>query len=241
MKVSVNEVTKATFEAIISTILAVLFSVFMIHLLQNTVFIYPFIVICIFMMFYFKIFSYKFSNFALIVCVSLYFWATSDNFESLMILRLKDMCMGFVIACLVSYFVFPFKNSQRLKPLISEILISFSEVCKLIIKNQKTGEFTTINSQILKSSTEFKRLFKSPLYDDFIYTQKDLINLRSYALKNGLNNDLTKDINELKSRYEMLYLKLNSKSYYFKNELNSSNQTIKNLLILQNEIYLKIY
>lgn len=241
MKVSVSEVTKATLQAITSTALAVIFAVSMINLLSGSFIFYPFIVFSVFMLFYLKIFSYPVSNFALIVCVTIYFFAISGDFESLMILRLEDMSLGFLIACFVSFFIFPVKNSQKLKPLINEILGNFASICDQIIINQKTGKFTALNSKNSNNISEFKALFKSPLNAKFDEISKVLINLRIYALKNGVNSELEKDILELKNRFIMLSSKLNNSPYYFQNELNFTLNLTQNLANLQSQIYNDIF
>ncbi|QKF65526.1 FUSC family protein [Campylobacter corcagiensis] len=237
MKVSVTEVTKATFQAIISTTLAVVFAVFMINLLSGSFMIYPFIFVAIFMLFYFKIFSYPVSNFGLIVCVSIYFFAISGDFKSLMILRLMDMSFGFLIACFVSFFIFPVKNSQKFKPLVNEILENFVNISNSIIQNQKTGEFTTLNSKNTDKISQFRGLFKSPLNTKFDEISKALVNIRIYSLKNGINSELKKDILDLKIRFIMLISKLNSRPYYFKDEQDFSLNLTKHLANLQSQIY----
>ncbi|BCX79574.1 FUSC family protein [Campylobacter sp. 19-13652] len=184
------------------------------------------------------------------------FYFIKDDFMTLMLHRLFDVFLGFVVVYVVSLFTLP-KDSEDLKVKVKTALDSFIGFFDDTLIGHKKGSFVPSEQRILSALLALRSAALVSKNDkarqiarllEFINT--DLISLRNYikALRDREQRQaaIDSDLAMLERRFEMMSKKLNSLPYYFVKEANEKilsaddaklNYLITRVLNLQNEIY----
>lgn len=258
---SLNRANRYTLKAagrdnIVGGLLGFLLAVGVISLFGGLHIMYIFAVFGMFCVYYFKNYSQFAFALAFMFEFCTIFHFIKDNFMALMLHRLFDVFLGFLVVYVVSLFTLP-KDSEDIKTKIKAALDSFIGFFDDTLIGHKKGSFVPSEHRILSSLLALRSAAWASKNDnakqiarllDCINT--DLISLRNYvkSLKDKEQRQviIDSDLAMLERRFEMMSKKLNSLPYYFVKEANEKilsaddtklNYLITRVLSLQNEIY----
>lgn len=254
MRANATAVKNVTKDAIISTILGMAVGIGIVFVFKDTPEFYLFVLLAAFFIFYLKTFPYTVWNFSLIVALAIYFSIITPNFSDLIFFRFIDMCIGFLIAVIISMTIWPFKSKDELMPKFMQNLTNLSDSIDDMIDVEKKGEFYKNTHKSINGINEFKTVIKEskkseflPLYENLKEINLTILKLKSYlSTTQDEDSEITKnDLTMLKRRFEMIQNKINKLPFYFYEDTKELflNKDTKTLFLMnkiaskQEEIY----
>lgn len=237
MRFNIDDVKNATKDTIFATLIGILIAMTFILLFGVSYIFYIIGFILLFLVFYIKSLNFFIWMTSFVILLTMYFAVVSSNYESLMLLRLKDMAIGFVISITISSLFWTHRLKDDIKPLINKMLIDFSTLLESIYY-KNSDNFNATQSLFLLNLKDYKNAIKdlkstifADILNDFKYMNELILNLKTYLQKNSLDNEfVNSDLAIIKSRFDML--KNLNNDYCFSDFINNDTK----LLLLMKEI-----
>ncbi|MSN96242.1 FUSC family protein [Campylobacter sp. FMV-PI01] len=224
MRPNLNLVTSITKQAIISTILGMGVGIGIVVMTSDFNYIFYFLILVItFMIFYLKAYPYILWNVFFMAGLTIYFSIITSNFSILMSIRFFDTLIGFILAILISNFIWPVKNKDEIMPKFKQINVNFKNLVLNLIKEDDKN-FNDLLNQITLNLNNFNVLIKSSKKDEFLEIYNDFKTLYFcfFHIKFYINNQnfelLKIDLTLLKERFDMIENKINALPFYFYEE-----------------------
>ncbi|CUU81516.1 FUSC family protein [Campylobacter hyointestinalis] len=224
------------FDNIKGALIGVCLGLVIIYFLKSTLLFLVIVLFFVFLTFYLKIFPTIYFSSAFMTTFVLVFSVIKTDFLELIIYRVTDVLIGFLVAFGVSFIFFRKIGEQKLTSNLLLVTLSLSKLTACLI--HKNGNFATYEKAVLKDLNTYKQAvlegdkrdysgFKASLeiYKNLSEINSLIINLKDYIklLKHSGWNDymtFTSDINIIKTRFEMIEKKVNKLPYYFYDTLD---------------------
>lgn len=241
------------FNNIKGAIFGILLGLILIYSTKSTIFFIPIIFIGTFFTFYFKNFPILYFATIFMATFTMVFSILKSDFLELIIFRLADIFIGFLVALTVTMLFF--RHSSEIK-LVSKLCLAINKLSKLaksFLLSKTNSKFIISEKEVMSSINLYKATilendrrkfskFKNSLeiYKNLYEINSIIINLKDYIRSieeekfNLMHSHLKSDVNIIITQFEMIDKKIHKLPYYFyesfDDKLMCEDEKIKYLL-----------